>query len=160
MSPAITSATSSSLVAEETRLKNYRDRLQYANEVELRNMEIQHSQDLARLSAHFGTEVDNLREAYEVKISQEAEQMDHKLRQIQSDKEQQLSEEKHQADVELNKIKTAHQDQVREFKKVSQGEIETLHKKFQASSSALHEQAKKSGIKEPRTERGERPYEK
>ncbi len=155
MSLEITSTPSSSLATEETRLKNYRSRLQYENEVELRNIESQHAQDLARLSTQFGDQMQGLRGAYEVKISQEAEQMDQKLRQFQAAKDQKLSEEKRLADVELSKLKAAHQDQIREFKKVSQNEYETLHKKLQASTHALHELARKSEKLESRTEKGD-----
>ncbi|MFZ9596138.1 MAG: hypothetical protein ACO3A2_08685 [Bdellovibrionia bacterium] len=143
------------LSIEEFRLKAYRNRIQADHESELRNMEAQHAQTVEKTTDRQRQQLDQLKEAYDVKISKEAEDLENQLHRIQLEKSEKLEQEKLKADAEINRFRTAHQDQVRQIQKNSQNELETLQKKLGEATQALHQQVKKTSIRNKAYEKGD-----
>lgn len=134
--------------ANEMRMKNYREQLQRRFDSDIHEMEASHQDDVVRILDHNIQQLDTLRNAYEVRISEEAEALEEKLHQVHSKAEARVDAEKRAGDEELARVKLTSQKRIEEYKKRSDEQVETLQKQLQASTSQLHEQAKKSARKE------------
>src|SRR5437773_1724517 len=89
-----------SSTTEELRLRNYKDQLQQKNELELREMQARHDEELQRRIENHTAQTDELRRDYDVQISDEAEQLEERLHQTRMSNEERISTEKKSADAE------------------------------------------------------------
>ena len=139
MSSEIKSSTT-----DELRMKNHRTQLENRNELELRSLRDRHSDDVQRMMEAQAFQRDNIKQAYEVQISQEAENLEQKLHETRMENEKRVDDEKRVADQEVTKIKTMNQQQIQEYKKNSEAQIEALKKQYMATAEALHNKAKQA----------------
>src|SRR4051812_1352519 len=103
MSSEITSSLNST-IADEVRLKNYRSQIEQKNDIELRDLEARHAEDLQKVLETSNREAERLRRDYDVKISQEAEMLEEKLHQIRIKNEIQINAEKESGENEVSKL--------------------------------------------------------
>jgi hypothetical protein len=137
--------------SEELRLKNYRTLLEQKNELELREIEAKHNDDVQRRMESGTAQIENLRRDFDVRFSQEAENLEERLRQTRSENELKIQQEKRQEEEELSRLKSLHQQRVEEYQKNSATQLDELHKQLQTTSQSLHDQAKKLALKERET---------
>jgi hypothetical protein len=140
--------TQSRVASEELRLRNNQTQHQSQNELETREVQARHGDELQRLIENQTDRAQDLRKAYDVSISQEAENLEQRLHDTRLSNDQRVADEKRNEDNELNKLKTAHQQKVEEYKKSSESQLENLRKQLQAQTEQLHELARKSAQKE------------
>ena len=138
----------SSQTSDELRLKNYRAVLERKNEIEVQDLNARHTDEMERISENQALQLESLRNAYDVKISSEAEILEDRLHQIRMTNEERIASEKRAGQDELNHIKSSHQARVEEYRKNSEAQIDELHRQLQNTSEVLHEQAKKTAKRE------------
>lgn len=130
--------------ADELRLRNYRTQLQRQHDLEVRELERKNADELQRLTEHSTTQLETLRQAYDVRISEEAESLEERLHQVRLNARERIAVEKEQAEEELRKTRTSHQQRLAEYKKNAEAQIDALRKQHQASAEAIHERSVKS----------------
>lgn len=138
----------SSAQTEELRMKNYKTQLEKKNEIDLRDLQSRHADDVIRLSSTQTQQLEDLQNAYDIKISAEAEVLEEKLNQIRVSNEERVNQEKRLADQEIQKVKNNHQSELNHLKKKSEIQITDLHKQYQKTSAILHEQSKQTSKRE------------
>jgi hypothetical protein len=147
MPPEVSSQTKASTV-DEVRLKNYRTSLQQRNDMEVRELQSKHDDEVQRVIENQTAQINELRQAYDVQISREAEALEESLHRIRMGNEDRIESEKQAAETEVNKIKTANEQRLSEYKKNSEAQMDALRKQLQASADQLHERARKAAKKE------------
>ncbi len=138
----------SRVASEEMRLKTYLTRIQQHNDLETRDTQAKHGEEIQRLNETFADQSKAIKEAYDVQISREAESLEEKLYETQTHNEARVELEKRTGDEELTKLKTQQQQRIDEYKKNSEAQMDSLRKQLQANADALHEKARKSAKKE------------
>ena len=133
---------------DELRTKNYRAQMQQTADLETRELEAKHNQDIERLNSNFKDQYQDLKHAYDIAISQEAEALEEKLHQVRDSTDEKVSSEKKLQEDELTKIKTVNQQRIDEYKKNADAQLDQIRKQYQASSEDLHTKAKKDMKKE------------
>ena len=124
-----------SATTEDLRMRNYRQQLQQHNDSEIRDLEQKHNEDIARLQDNFTNQVQNLRHAYEIEISEEAENLEEKLQKVRGENEEKkISTEKKAGEDEVVKNRTANQQRIDEYKKNSELQLDPASK----TSASLH----------------------
>jgi hypothetical protein len=141
-------SASRAISADEMRMTNYRNLLEQKNDLQIKDIEDRHTQDVERITVSEADQMQNLRQAYNVKFSEEAEALEDKLAEVRNGNLERVAAEKRVGDAEVNKLKDANQQRIEEYKKISEMQIEQLHKNFKTTSDALHEQAKKTAKRE------------
>lgn len=134
--------------SEEIRLRNYRNQLEQRHEIAVRDILAHNADEIQKLTDNHTEQLNNLRHAYEVQISEEAEALEEKVHEIRLGNQGRVEMEKKTGDQEVEKMKSANKTKIEEYKKNADLQMETLHKQLQASSDALHEQSKKTAKRE------------
>lgn len=129
-------------------MRNYRSQLQEKAKAEVRELEARHHEEVMSLVENHVTQVEAMRHAYDVQISEEATRLEEQLQDVRVNADLRVGAEKRNADKELTKLQRAHQQRIEEYKKNSDEQLQKLRKELQASTKALHEQARKSGKKD------------
>jgi len=150
MAGSVRELSPTALSAEEIRLRNQRLRIQQSHDQELRDQEQNHGQTIQRLQEQYKDQQDKMRQAFDVSISQEAEQMEERLHKIRLQAETKVEEEKRAHETEVSKLKTVNQSRIDEYKKQGEARIDQIRREQQATQEALHEQVKKSSRKQQR----------
>lgn len=130
--------------AEELRLRNYRQQLQNRHELELRDMRDRQGDEVLRLHDNFNHQTETLREAYDVQISEEAEQLEDRLQQLRTSHAERVSSEKKAGDEEVSQLRAGNRQQVDETRKNGEAQIAALRKQYQDAADVLHKKARKS----------------
>jgi hypothetical protein len=136
---------------EEARMRNYRDQLLKRFELEIRDMEMRHQDEVVQMANSQAQTIENLRHAYDVRISEEGEALEEKLRQVKINSDERIEAEKRAGEAEFGKIRMGQQKRIEEYKKNADEQMAALQKRYQASTAQLHEQAKKTTRKEKET---------
>jgi hypothetical protein len=137
-----------STAAEEIRLRNHRAQLEQRNEMALREIEQSHAEDVRRTIENQAFQMDNLRRAYDVQISEEAEALEERLHRVRLNADERVAAEKKAGEAELEKLKSAHKQRLDEYRKNSEQQLEALRKQLQTSAETLHEKARKTAKRE------------
>jgi hypothetical protein len=146
------SLNNSKIASEEMRLKTYLTHVQNRAELETRETEAKHGEQLQRLTENFQDRSKALKEAYDVQISREAESLEEKLHTTRMKNEERVETEKRAGEEEVAKVRTQQQQKVEEYRKNSEAQLDSLRKQLQASADALHEKARKSANREQKKE--------
>jgi len=133
---------------DEIRMKNHRTLVQNRNELELRDLSARHSDEVQQLVETQTSQLDNMRHAYDVQISQEGEVLGEKLADIRLGADERTQDEKKIHEQELTKIQRAHQSRVEEYRKNAEAQIQTIRREHQKNAEALHAQSIKSARRE------------
>jgi len=91
-----TSYSAKSSSTEELRLKNYKSQVEARHEIDMRELEQKNAEDVQRLQENYVQQEAQLRNAYEVQISTEAEALDEKLQQTRFGNEERVGAEKNE----------------------------------------------------------------
>ena len=129
---------------EELRLRNYKASLQQKSEIDLREMQARQSDETQRITENHQMQMDDLKRAYDVQISQEAEALEEHLHKFREVGHERIENEKHSLDTEFDKVKTASQQKIDEYKKNSEAQLDKLRRETQASSDLIHDRGKKA----------------
>lgn len=139
--------------ADEIRMRTYRLQLQGRQEAEVKEIRERHVDEVQRLMDTHRNQLESLHRAYDVQISEEAERLEEQLHRTRLTNEERVNLEKKQGEDELSKLKLANQQRLDAVRKNGDLQIEKLRKELQATTEAIHHQAKKSA----RRERGSLP---
>lgn len=131
-----------SVQAEDIRLKNLRSQLENRNRSEIKEIQDRHEHDLYRLTTGEAETLENLKSAYDVQISKEAENLEARLAEVRQNNEERVLAEKKQGDAEVEKIKFQTQQKIDEYKKIGETQLERQRKEYASESSNLHEREK------------------
>jgi hypothetical protein len=134
--------------ADEVRLKNYKASLQQKSEADLREIELRHNEDVQRMTESHAFRMEEMKRAYDVQISERAEQLEEALQRVRDKGEDRVIEEKNRVETEVAKVRAQGQSQLDEYKRNSEFKLEKLHKETQAATAMLHDRAKKAAKKE------------
>ncbi len=134
--------------SDELRLKNYRNMIEQKHEIELRDMEARNAEETQKVTDHHREQLSQLRGAYDVQISEEAEALEARLHDLRLNNLERVGTEKRAAEIEIDKIKANSHAQIDETKKNADIQIEALHKQLQTSTEVLHDQARKTARRE------------
>lgn len=137
-----------SATVDDLRMQNYRNNMERKLESEVSELQSRHDQDIERLLENHAFQMEQLRNAYNVEISKEAEVLEERLHQVRTHGDVQVRAEKMAHEKELSQQKNAHQKQLDQYKKNSEAQIVEMRKQLQATTENLHAQAKKSLKKE------------
>src|SRR5690606_13714792 len=88
--------------------------------------------------------IGDLKSAYEVRISQEAEKLEERLAAIRQGNEERVAAEERQGRMDYERIKAAYEDRIRDLREKSEMEIQEIRNRHQEILKRLDEQAKKS----------------
>jgi hypothetical protein len=146
--PSEASNNLKSSTTEELRLRNYRASLQQKSDIENRELQARNVEEVQHLMDTHTVQMDELKRAYDVQISQEAEGLEEKLQKVRISGEDRVNLEKQVQEAELAKVKTSSQLKIEEYKKNSEVQIDKLRKDTQATTDLLHDKAKKATRKE------------
>ena len=138
----------SSLNMDEMRLRNAKTQMQNRHDLEMREIEEKNASETNRLIENHAGQLETLRSAYDVQISEEAEGLAQRLHDVRLIAENKLSSEKKMADEEVTKIKTANQKKIEDYKRTGESKLETLRKELQANAEAVHDMARKGARRE------------
>src|SRR5438105_2839235 len=94
---------------EDLRLRNYRTELNRRNEAEIREMDARHGENVAKLQESELAQLEQLKHAYEIQFSQEAEALEEKLRDLRAENDKRVDGEKKQGENELVKTRSMYQ---------------------------------------------------
>jgi hypothetical protein len=130
--------------AEEIRLRTMRNQIQTKHQAEVRDLQKQGEAEIQGVITTSQEMVQNLKSAYDVMISKEAESLEQKLGQVRANNEQRIATEKQQGDEEVAKIRANYQSRVKEYRKTGEAQVETVRKEVQAQTDALHDRAIKA----------------
>ncbi len=117
-------------------------------ESEIKEREAQHADAVERMGEGEAHQLETLRKAYDVQISDQAASLDEKLHQIKMENEAKVNAEKRLGEDEVKRTQAQVHQRVEEYRKNGEAQIEQLKKQFQASTEALHERARKQAQKE------------
>ena len=129
-------------MSDDLRMKNYLIQEEQRKDLKLRDMEGEHKAEIEKAATFQSDRLNQIRNAYETRFSQESEQLSEKLSKIREKKEESVSQEKQAAEEELTKLKTAHQKRLEEYKKNSEAQVESMKKEFQTVRENIHEQSR------------------
>ncbi len=129
-------------------MRSYLTHLQNQNDLEAKEIQGRHAEEMNRLIENHADQADQMKKAFDVSISKEAEELEQRLHETRLSHDQRVADEKHTEEEELNKLKTAHQQRIEEYKKASESQMDTMRKQLQAQSEQLHEQAIKTAKRE------------
>ncbi len=146
--PSETSSSLGASTTEDLRLRNYRASIQQKNDIELREIQNRHDDDIQRVTDTQAQQMGDLKRAYEVQISQEAEHLEEKLHQARLTTEQRVEAEKKAAESQLSKLKAVHQQRIEDYKKNAEEELLRLRKTAQANAELIHDRERKLARKE------------
>ena len=138
----------SSLNTDEMRLRNVKTQMQNRHDLEMREIEEKNATETNRLIENHASQLETLRSAYDVQISEEAEGLAQHLHDIRLANENKLGTEKKSADDEVIKVKTANQKKIEDYKRTGESKLETLRKELQANAEAVHDMARKGSRRE------------
>lgn len=130
--------------SEALRMKNYRLQMQSHHDAQVREIQDKNSDEVQRLIENHAYQMDNLRNAYNVQISEEAEAMEQKLHDVRLKNEERLKEEKRIADDAVNQSRSASQKRIEEYRKNSEAQLAVARKEQQMAADNLHAQTKKA----------------
>ena len=131
------------LSSEEYRLQNYRHQLQQRNDVEIREIEQKHLDQVQRLQEDEAQARGELHQAYDLKISQEAESLGEKLDEIRQANQEKVAAEQRVGEQELAQVKTLQQQRLDEYRKNSDLQLEKIRRQYQSSAEALHDKSRR-----------------
>jgi hypothetical protein len=138
----------SGVSSDELRMRNYRAQLQAQDDLEVRELQNRHNDEIQRLTEQNKAQTDQMRHDYEVRISQEGEALDERLQKVRLENDQQVAAENQKGQEELNQARTSNQQRVDEYKKNSDAKIEQMRKQYQLAAENLHDKAKKNERRE------------
>lgn len=147
------SASLKAATTDELRLKNYRDTLERRNDVEVRDIQAKHAQEIQKIIDHQTDQLEKMRAAYNVQISSEAATLDESLHETRIKNAQRVEEEKLAAEQNLAKLRAAHQERIEDYKQSSEAQYLALQKQLRTSAETLHEQSRKTARKQMEMER-------
>lgn len=128
---------------EELRMRNYRNQLKNHHNSEVREIEAQHEQTLQRTIENQSLQAEQVKSAYEVQISQEAEQLEERLHALRLKNEERLENEKRAQEAEFNKVRESYQARIEDYRNNAEAQIQALHKQHQESIAKLEERVRK-----------------
>lgn len=132
-----------SVQAEDIRLKNMRTQIENRNRNEVKELQDRLAMETERtITSHTAT-IQNLRGAYDVQISEEAENLENRLNAVRAANEERVEAEKKAGEAEVAKVKTMTQARVEEYKKIEDEKIAKIKKEVAAQSENLHEKEKR-----------------
>ncbi|MBC7385539.1 MAG: hypothetical protein H7301_05155 [Cryobacterium sp.] len=125
--------------ADELRLKNVRTQIQNRHNSELREIQAQNGSETQRLVENQQEQLSNLKGAYEVQFSKEAENLGAHLQEVRTKNEERVIAEKKSGDQEVAKIQKANQEKIESYRKNGEAKLESARKDIQVQSDALHQ---------------------
>ncbi len=133
---------------DELRYRNYLAQLHQRGDMEVRELQSAHGEEVQHLLETEKAQMDDLHRDFDVRISQEAEKLDEHLQNIRMQNEERVGEQKRAADQELNQVRATSQQRIDEYKKNADAQLDSLRKQYLAASEAMHERYRKSAHKE------------
>ena len=133
--------------ADEIRMRNYRQQLERQNEIDIKDIDAKHVEQMQHLAEDHQIKSQSLKNGFDVRISEEAEALDDELQRVRRSNEERIITEKQAGDDELGRIRTANTDRLNEFKKNSEFQLEKLRRDLQMSAEAMKKQARPGGKK-------------
>jgi len=131
-------------VSEDARLRNYLNQAERRNDNELQAIQAKFDDELARMNDNHTHQVEKLRGAYDVQISEEAEALEDRLQHVRAQNEERLEGEKQMGEKEFDRLHAANRQRIEDYKKTSESQLDLLRKQLQASAEQLREQSRKS----------------
>jgi hypothetical protein len=139
---------SKALATEELRLQNYKTQLQNRNEAEVRDIQAKHADEVQHMLLQEGEQIQEVKRAYEVQISQEAEELEDRLHNFRLSAEEKIENEKRTGEDELHKVQADYKHRIDEYRRSSEAQLETLRRNLLTASEDMHEKAKRSARSE------------
>src|SRR5690349_20260686 len=93
----------------ELQLKNYKAMLERRNESEIRELEARKTESIQKLTDELQNQMNTIKTAYDVKISEEGEALEQRLNHIRANHEERIENEKRAGEEELQKVKNSYQ---------------------------------------------------
>lgn len=128
---------------DESRLRNQRAQIEQKNEIETRELQSQHDVSLTRMLDQHAFLLENLRRAYDVQISKEAQNLDERLTATRAQHEEKINEVKRAGESEVIKIQNQSQKRIDDATKSGESKLEETRKHFQSASDVVQAQYKK-----------------
>jgi hypothetical protein len=136
------------LTSEELRMKNYQTQLERKNDAEVRDLQSRHAEDVRKELEAEENQLTEMRRAFEVQISKEAESLADRLEQVRGENERTVTDEKLNHQREMTRLKESHKAQLDEYRKQAEDSIERTRKESQATSETIRKQARKTERRE------------
>jgi len=142
------SSTGGAGSADEIRYRSYLTQLERQQDADVKDREDQHRDRVAKLVSANETQTSQMRKDYDVKISDEAEALEHKLGLIRDRNKILIDQERDRGDKEAEKIRTQYQQKIDDEKKVGDEQLNRLQSYYRKAAQELDRQYRKEQARE------------
>jgi hypothetical protein len=141
------SSTSGTSGADDIRYRSYMTQLERQQDADIKDKENEHQQKLARLVTTQTDQENGLHKDYDVRISDEADQLDKKLADVRERNKTMVMQEKEAGEDEATKVHIQYSQKIEQEKKVGDEQIAKLQAYYRKASDDLHQQFEKEKVK-------------
>ncbi len=128
---------------DDSQLRAYNQNLKQKYAVEKNEIEARGQNEIVDTVAQSQKKISEMRNAYEVQISAEAEHLDERLASIRQNNQKRIDEERQKNDIEYEKLRLANQKRIDEYRKNADVKLEEVRREYQEAMAQTHEQAKR-----------------
>lgn len=143
-----TSGANSGGNADATRYMNYLAQLERQQDAEVRDHEDQHKEKVTRLVDTHQHQESQLRNDYNVKISDEAETMEKKLALTRERNNILIFQERERGEKESDRIRTQYQQKIENEKRVGDEQLARMQEYYKKAAEELQRQHLKNQVRE------------
>ena len=134
--------------ADSIRYQSYLSQLERQQDAELRDQTDQHKEKLTRIVGSNDTQESQIQKDYSVKISDEAETLEHKLSLTRERNNILISQERDKGEKEADRIRSQYQQKIETEKKVGDEQLSRMQDYYKKSAEELHRQYTKEQVRE------------
>lgn len=130
--------------ADEMQNRTLKNQTLAKHQSEMRDLHKTNEDEVQKIILSSQEKVVNLKGAYDVMISKEAESLEERLANVREANDERVNKEKLQGEEEATKTRAMYQDRVKEYKKQGEAKVDAVRKEAQAQMDSIHDRAIKS----------------
>jgi len=134
--------------ADAIRYQSYLSQMERQQDAEVRDAQEDHKEKLTNLVSGNTTQENQIQKDYHVKISDEAETMEHKLALTRERNNILISQERDRGEKEADRIRTQYQQKIESEKKTGDEQLSRLQNYYKKSAEELHRQYTTEQVRE------------
>lgn len=133
--------------SDELKMAQYRAQLERDNEAAIRDIKSKSAEEIQRTIDEKELMLGSMRNAYDLRISREAEVLEEELRKMRETQMERIETERKNAELEVEKIRMNNEQKIAHYKKNSESQIEEVRKEVERSTANLNDKYKKEAAR-------------
>ncbi|MCM0606743.1 MAG: hypothetical protein KA715_11705 [Xanthomonadaceae bacterium] len=133
--------------SEEMQMAQYRAQLERENDAALREIKSKSAEEIQRTIDEKELMLGSMRNAYDLKISREAEILEEELTKMRQSQMNRIDLERKNAEAEVDKIKMNNEQRIAHYRKNSEIQIDEVRKETERSTNNLNDKYKKEAAR-------------